>query len=137
MNQQTLEGEWNQIKGKIRDRWGEFSNDDFARARGSVEELIGVIQQKTGEAREQVEDYLNSISPDNDFVNNAKEMAVEYAAYARENVGATAQHAMDQAKAGYIQTERIVRNKPIESLAVCFGVGLVAGVVGGILMRSK
>ena len=137
MHQQTLEGQWSQIKRKIQDRWSEFSDGDFSQARGSAEELIGLIQQRTGEARGQIESYLNGLSPDNDFLSNAQETVVEYAAAARDTMESTTQQAMDQAKAGYDQTERLVRDKPMESLAVCFGVGLLAGVVGGILLKSK
>lgn len=137
MHQQTLEDQWSQIKRMIQDKWSEFSDGDFSQTRGSVEELIGLIQERTGEAREQVESYLNSISPDNDFLSKAQETVVRYAAVARDTMDATTREAMDQAKAGYDQTERLVRDKPMESLAVGFGVGLLAGIVGGILLKSK
>jgi len=40
-------------------------------------------------------------------------------------------------RAGYIETERIIRERPAQSLAVSFGVGFVTGVLVGLLMRSE
>jgi len=51
VNQQTLEGNWNEIKGKLHERWGQLTQDDLQRARGDVDQLVGLIQRKTGEAR--------------------------------------------------------------------------------------
>ena len=61
-NQQTLEGNWNEIKGKLRERWGQLSQDDLQKARGNVEQLVGVIQKKTGEARDRIEQYLSEVT---------------------------------------------------------------------------
>ena len=58
MNQQILVGNWNEIKGKLREKWGQLTDDDFQQIRGDAEQLIGVIQRKTGEAREAIEEYL-------------------------------------------------------------------------------
>ena len=62
LNQQTLEGNWNEIKGKLHERWGQLTQDDLQKARGNVDQLVGLIQRKTGEARERVEQYLNEIT---------------------------------------------------------------------------
>ena len=48
MNQQTLEGNWNEIKGKIRTRWGQLSDDDLSLVHGQVDKLVGTIQRKNG-----------------------------------------------------------------------------------------
>jgi len=57
MNQQIFEGNWNEIKGKLREKWGQLTDDDLPQVRGDAEQIIGTIQRKTGEARER----LNSI----------------------------------------------------------------------------
>jgi uncharacterized protein YjbJ (UPF0337 family) len=54
INAQQLQGHWNEVRGKIRKKWGQLSNDDLAEFRGNVDELVGVIQRKTGVARAQV-----------------------------------------------------------------------------------
>src|SRR5262245_7846004 len=55
VNQQTLQGNWNEIKGKLRSKWGQLTNDDLQTAHGNVDQLIGLIQRKTGEARSSIE----------------------------------------------------------------------------------
>ena len=40
-------------------------------------------------------------------------------------------------RGGYVQTERMIQQRPLESLAVGFGAGLIAGVVIGLVMRNS
>lgn len=137
MNQDTLEGQWGQIKGKIHERWGQLTSDDLQQFKGNAEQLVGVIQEKTGESRETVNRFIESLMQEGGPVSQAADAVRGYANVASERAQETAQIAMDQARAGYEQTEELIRKKPMESLAVCFGVGIVAGIVGGLLMRSK
>lgn len=51
INQQILEGNWNEIKGKLRQKWGQLTDDDFPQICGEADQIIGIIQRKTGEAR--------------------------------------------------------------------------------------
>ena len=62
IDQQILEGNWNEIKGKLRQKWGQLTDDDLPQIRGDLEELIAVIQRKTGEAREAIQRYLQEVS---------------------------------------------------------------------------
>jgi uncharacterized protein YjbJ (UPF0337 family) len=54
LNQQVLQGNWNEIRGKLREKWGELTNDDVQSFNGNVDQLIGSIQRKTGESRESI-----------------------------------------------------------------------------------
>jgi ElaB/YqjD/DUF883 family membrane-anchored ribosome-binding protein len=137
MNQQTFDQHWFELKSEICKRWGQFTEREFATVCGSAEELIAIIEQKTGEARRQIEDYLNSISPDHDFAGSMRKIAVHYAGGARENVQQFARRASAQTKTGYLETQRLARQNPVQTLAIVFGAGLVAGIVGGMLARSK
>ena len=134
MNQQILEGNWNEIKGKLRQKWGELTDDDFQQIRGDAEQLIGVIQRKTGEAREAIEKYLEEISGG---AASAAATVRDYAQHASESVQHTAKQAADQVRAGYKEAERFVRDRPGESLLVCFGAGLITGVVIALSLRSR
>jgi uncharacterized protein YjbJ (UPF0337 family) len=148
LNQQTLEGNWNEIKGKLRERWGQLSQDDLQMARGNVDQLVGVIQKKTGEARERVEQYLSELTSNGgSTVGRVAEAVRGYASSAAEHVrgyGSTATESAEEARAraaemlrgGYVQTERMIQQRPMESLAVGFGAGLITGVIIGLVMRS-
>ena len=47
ITRQELQGQWNQVKGQVQERWGEFSDDELMEARGSADQLVGVIQQNS------------------------------------------------------------------------------------------
>ena len=54
MNSLALKGNWNIIKGKLKQRWAKLTDDDLELIEGKEDELIGRIQKKTGETRDDV-----------------------------------------------------------------------------------
>ena len=91
INQQILEGNWNEIKGKLRQKWGQLTDNDFPQIRGEVDQIIGIIQRKTGEAREAIERYLQEVSGSAaSAVGTAAETVCDYAQHASETVQHTA-----------------------------------------------
>ena len=52
INQQTILGNWKEIKGQLQSKWGSLTDDDLAVFNGNVDQLPGAIQRKTGAARE-------------------------------------------------------------------------------------
>jgi uncharacterized protein YjbJ (UPF0337 family) len=145
INQQILQGRWSEIKGKIRSHWGQLTDDDLPQFHGEVEKLVGTIQRKTGEGREVIENYLSELSgaassamgQTAETVRQFSRQAADFSRQAADTVQATAKQAADQLQAGYIQAERFVRERPRESLVVCFGIGLLAGVLVSMMMSSK
>ncbi len=138
MNEQTFKGTWNEVKGKIREKWGQLTDDEVNRTGGNLEKVMGMIERKTGESREQIESFLQNAGKEgvalkDRIVNTAQ----EYASAAAEGSQQYAQQAADLAKTGYDQTRKMVKHRPMESLAVCFGIGLITGVVVAISMRSR
>jgi uncharacterized protein YjbJ (UPF0337 family) len=61
MDKLRIKGNWNQIKGKIKQKWGELTDDDLRYEEGRDDELIGRIQERTGRRREEIIDYINSL----------------------------------------------------------------------------
>tara|TARA_B100000745_G_scaffold288668_1_gene226247 strand:+ start:542 stop:745 length:204 start_codon:yes stop_codon:yes gene_type:complete len=62
MNSDILKGKWNQVKGGIKEKWGELTDDDVDRINGQVDQLVGLVQERYGKQREEaekeVEEYL-------------------------------------------------------------------------------
>jgi uncharacterized protein YjbJ (UPF0337 family) len=58
MNQDTIQGQWKQLAGSIRERWGKLTNDDLAVAEGNAEYLAGKLQQRYGIARDEAEEQV-------------------------------------------------------------------------------
>ncbi|MCL4638535.1 MAG: CsbD family protein [Olivibacter sp.] len=61
MDDLKLKGSWNELKGKVKQKWSELTDDDLTYAEGQEEELVGRLQKKTGQTREEVVNYLNSL----------------------------------------------------------------------------
>jgi uncharacterized protein YjbJ (UPF0337 family) len=55
MNTLEIKGDWTIIKGKLKQKWAQLSDDDLQLSEGKYEELFGRIQKCTGETREVVE----------------------------------------------------------------------------------
>ena len=60
MNEDTLKGQWNQLKGKVREQWGKLTDDDLDRIHGESEQLVGRIQERYGVAREEAKRQLDT-----------------------------------------------------------------------------
>ncbi|NMH58883.1 CsbD family protein [Alteromonas ponticola] len=62
MNNDRIEGNWKELKGKVQQQWGKLTNDDLDRIDGKRTELVGKIQQHYGkskdEAEREVDDYF-------------------------------------------------------------------------------
>ena len=138
VNQQILQGRWNEIKGRLRSHWGQLTDEDLPQFHGEVDKLIGVIQRKTGEGREAIENYLNEVSGTaaSAFGQTAENVR-RFSNQAAENFQHSAEQAAAQFRAGLDGADRFVRDRPRESLAICFGVGLLTGVLVSVLLSSK
>jgi uncharacterized protein YjbJ (UPF0337 family) len=55
MNQDTLQGNWKQFKGRVKERWGRITNDQLEVIAGKKDQLIGMIQEAYGISREQAQ----------------------------------------------------------------------------------
>ena len=65
MNKLEVKGNWNIIKGRLKQRWAKLTDDDLRLVEGAEQELIGRIQKRTGETREAVEKALEDASSSN------------------------------------------------------------------------
>jgi uncharacterized protein YjbJ (UPF0337 family) len=60
MDANILKGKWLQLKGSIREKWGQLTDDDVDRVEGSAERLVGVIQERYGYAKQKAEDEVDA-----------------------------------------------------------------------------
>jgi len=56
-----LKGNWNEIKGKMKQEYAELTDDDLMYEEGQEEELLGKIQKKVGKTKQEVADWINSL----------------------------------------------------------------------------
>lgn len=138
INAQELQGQWNKIRGQVKERWGQLTDDDLMIHGGNVDLLVGRIQQKTGEGREAIERFLNDLtSRGASTVSSAAEAVSTYAHQAADRFREGYGQAAEQARERFEQAEDVVRHRPAQSVAAAFGIGLVMGVVVGLALRSR
>jgi uncharacterized protein YjbJ (UPF0337 family) len=138
VNAEMLQGNWNEIKGKLRQKWGQLTSDDLQAAKGNIEQLVGLIQRKTGEARSSIESYLEELTGEGaSSISHMADTAREYAHQAMEKMQHRYGQAAESFRHGYEEAEHLVKDRPMESLSVCFGVGVLAGVLLGLVMSSR
>ena len=54
MTKLNIKGNWNEIKGKLKQKYGQLTDDDLTFAEGKEEELLGRLQQRLGRTKEDV-----------------------------------------------------------------------------------
>src|SRR5262249_44506441 len=102
------------------------------------DQLVGLVQQKTGEARKQIEKTLSSFSDNaGGAFTQATETARQYMDQATGAIGDAADHLREHGMEHYENAQRMVRQRPAESLAVASGAGLVVGLIVGLVGSSR
>lgn len=61
MNKLQIRSNWNLVKGKLKQKYAELTDDDLAYIEGKEEELLGRLQKKTGKAKEDLIDEINAL----------------------------------------------------------------------------
>lgn len=61
MNDWKIKGNWNEIKGKLKQEYGMLTDNDLAFEEGKEDELLGRLQDKLGKTKEEVISYIKSI----------------------------------------------------------------------------
>lgn len=63
MDKDIIKGKWHEVKGKLKQQWGKFTDNDISQMNGSYEELEGKLQKLYGyqkdEAKKQIDLFLN------------------------------------------------------------------------------
>jgi uncharacterized protein YjbJ (UPF0337 family) len=61
MNKLTAEGSWNEIKGKLKQKYGDLTDDDLTFAEGKEDELYGRLQKKLGKTKEEIKEEIERL----------------------------------------------------------------------------
>lgn len=67
MNDDIFGGKWNQLKGKIKQQWGELTDDDLDRISGKRDEIVGLVQERYGWERERAESEFDEFLKGKDW----------------------------------------------------------------------
>jgi uncharacterized protein YjbJ (UPF0337 family) len=61
MNKLTIEGNWNEIKGKLKQKYGELTDDDLTFAKGKEDEMYGRLQKKLGKTKAEIKQEIENL----------------------------------------------------------------------------
>jgi uncharacterized protein YjbJ (UPF0337 family) len=65
--EQQTKGMWQKFTGKVQEAWGDLTGDDIDRYEGKRDQLVGHINQKTGQSRADIERRLDEISRETNY----------------------------------------------------------------------
>lgn len=134
---EKMHGAWNDLRGQVKQQWGEIRDDDWSKVEGNVDRLVGYLQTKSGETREQVEKTLRSLSSSTSkLMDDASGTVQQYAQYAAEKGQEFAGNVSDAFGHQLHNAERVVQRRPVESLVVAVGAGVLIGVIVSLVTRS-
>lgn len=66
MNTDVLQGNWKQLRGRIKETWGKITDDDLDTIDGKVDRLLGILQERYGYARDKAEAELRRFTSSQD-----------------------------------------------------------------------
>ena len=155
----AFDSSWNQIKGKLRQQFGQLTDDDVSFAEGKGEELLGRLQSKLGMGEARLNTLLHKLQEEvdesqgtirgtiesakaaasqavgdfkdkaSDAVEDLKHAASAKAQEFKGQAGEAYDHAKQRARTLHEDAEEYVRQKPRESLFTAVAVGFVAGLL--------
>jgi len=62
MNNDTIGGKWNQVKGEAKVQWGKLTDDDLTRADGHRDKLLGILQERYGHTKDEADRQLTDFN---------------------------------------------------------------------------
>jgi uncharacterized protein YjbJ (UPF0337 family) len=64
MNEDRIKGQWKQLQGKLKARWGKLTDDDLQIADGNTEYLVGKLQERYGIAKDKAREQVTAFDKD-------------------------------------------------------------------------
>jgi len=157
MNKFIFDSSWNQVKGKLRQKFGQLTDDDLDFAEGKGEELLGRLQHKLGMGAEHLYETLGEIKTSlngsgvrekveqartkatevaGDLKAKATEVAEEFGSVAsakagefKAQAGEVYEQARQRARTVHEDAEEYVRYKPREAVFSAIAAGFVLGLM--------
>ena len=67
MNEHTLKGDWNQLKGSVKQKWAALTDDDLLHIQGSRDKLVGKVQERYGHSKDEAERRVDEWRRENNY----------------------------------------------------------------------
>jgi uncharacterized protein YjbJ (UPF0337 family) len=138
VTREQMSGNWHAVIGKVKEKYGQITSDDLTKVEGNMDQLLGLIERKAGQTREQAEEFLSSFydKVEGTF-RQASEKGYQACNQASEMLDEGMKQVGQKATEGYEYAKDTVARRPAESLVVAAGLGMLAGIAIGVSIYSK
>jgi len=65
MNEDIFKGKWKELKGSVKEKWGDLTDDEITEVEGKTEKLVGILQEKYGYSKDKAQEEYNKFMEDN------------------------------------------------------------------------
>jgi uncharacterized protein YjbJ (UPF0337 family) len=129
MNWTTMQGNWNEAKGKVKTKFGRLTDDDLMQAQGQKDRLVRAIQQRYGIAREKAEQQLDEfLSSADDWMHKAKESASDIVEKGKEYVEKGKEYVQNTGTSQMASDLKdLIARHPVHSAVIGIGLGFLIG----------
>ena len=62
MNNKIFKGNWNQIKGKLKEKWGKLTDNDMKEIEGQHDRIYGLLQERYGRKKEEIQKEIDEFN---------------------------------------------------------------------------
>jgi uncharacterized protein YjbJ (UPF0337 family) len=132
---QELQGNWNSIRGKVKEKWGQLTDDDLQIASGNVDQLYGRIQQKTGQTKQQIQEFFSDLL--RGFRQGGEHATGDIMEEPRRAFNRVSEEVSGRFRDGYHRAEQMVQEHPGPSMAGVFLGGVLTGLCIGVCASSR
>jgi uncharacterized protein YjbJ (UPF0337 family) len=134
MDWTRVEGNWKQMKGRVKERWGKLTDDDLTAIAGRRDQLEGMIQERYGYAKErarrEIEDWFHSIESNLvEQIGSLRRGIQELSSIVERLAKEQLPHARSRATDALTNAEEAVKRNPLVVAAIALGLGLLIGVL--------
>lgn len=141
MNTFTFDGSWNKIKGRLKQKYAQFTDDDLLYVEGKGEELLGRLQTKLGLKEAALIEMLNELNASamglgesvrekvSEAAARVGEVVGDAKAKVTEAAGEACEHARQGARTLQENAKDYVSQQPVKALLTALAVGFIAGIL--------
>ncbi len=134
MDWTRVEGNWKQIRGRAKERWGKLTDDDLTAIAGRRDQLEGMIQERYGyakeRARKEIEDWTSSIESSLEEQIAALRSGIQSLSSTVERIAEEQfPRARSTAEEALHEADEAFKRNPILVIAVALGLGFLIGML--------
>jgi len=134
MDWNRVEGDWKQMKGSVKERWGKLTDDDLTVIRGRRDQLEGKLQERYGyaksQARKEIEDWYRSTEHHlADAIETIRTDLQSLASSVGRIANKQMSHAQVRATEAAHEAEAAITQHPFTAIAIAVGLGFLLGVL--------